>query len=381
MPSRNAALSVVLGVLLVSLVAIYMVTLQRPFETGLSVVLLAVCLIIAIDGDREELMAVGIITGIVSVAAAWLVGNARFSAVGGWAIALGWLLLLTLVFRWFQRDAIFVGDKKAILVTRYPNNTFPAPQPFARPLFPFWERRTAEIPLYELDRNIRVTAINTRSGQNIDAVAVQVRFKVIDAMRTYNGITNQTVALSDIAKSIGKNSDEAKTDIQFWERLLGWQIDEDVDDVVRKGVYNYNYEEIRNNERVLKQGATAVDAYIARDELADQICALLEERTQRYGVDILQLELEHFEVDKTRFGKPNADAEREAARIRTVREAETVAETERIRRLVHTLQEANVPLTPQLIEDIVVSAVNPTADIEADTQKAKASPIHGPTQA
>jgi hypothetical protein len=51
------------------------------------------------------------------------------------------------------------------------------------------------------------------------------------------------------------------------------------------------------------------------------------------------------------------EAEREAERIKLVRQAEAEAEAERVRQLVKTLQDAGVNLSETLIEDIVISAV------------------------
>ncbi|HEU4323446.1 MAG TPA: SPFH domain-containing protein [Roseiflexaceae bacterium] len=393
MPSKNIAEPLVLGVLFVSLIAIFQATSQSPVVAGISVILLAIALVIAIDGSQREMVGLAVISALVSVVAAGLVGNAGFGVNAGVLLAIVWGLVLLGLVNWYQRNA-YVPDDRAILISsNFSGRPTVLRSANARPVMPLMERVVAEIPLYDLDENVSVTNVNTRAGHNINAIKVQVRYRVVDPTKVLRGVPNQGQALNEIARSLGKTADSAATEVVFWEKLVNRQITQDIDDIVRKVVYNYPYVEDAGTR------ATAADAYLRRNELTEEVYRQMSELSATWGVQIVNLELEHFDVDSSRFKAVEAPASapapaaapapaptpapapRAPAETPMVAPSATVAATvaappaaataapgtldpdvERIRTLVRVLKESGVPLTEQIIEDIVIGVLHTPKD-------------------
>ncbi len=389
MPSKNIAEPLVLGVLFVSLIAIFQATSQSAVVAGISVILLAIALVIAIDGSQREMVGLAVISALVSVVAAGLVGNAGFGFNAGVLLAIVWALVLLGLVNWYQRNA-YVPDDRAILISsNFSGRPTVLRSANARPVMPLMERVVAEIPLYDLDENVSVTNVNTRAGHNINAIKVQVRYRVVDPTKVLRGVPNQGQALNEIARSLGKTADSAATEVVFWEKLVNRQITQDIDDIVRKVVYNYPYVE--------DSGArpTAADAYLRRNELTEEVDRQMSELSATWGVQIVNLDLEHFDVDSSRFKAievpaaapapapvavpaPRAPAETPMAApgasaaaavatapVATAAPAATTApdpDVERIRTLVRVLKESGVPLTEQIIEDIVIGVLHTPKD-------------------
>src|SRR3712207_198669 len=90
----NPFAQIALGVIFISLIAIYLVTNQDPLVTGISVILLAISLFVAVTSGSQGVRALGLIAIIVSVVAASLLGRQRFGTTGGIIVAAIWSLVL-----------------------------------------------------------------------------------------------------------------------------------------------------------------------------------------------------------------------------------------------------------------------------------------------
>jgi hypothetical protein len=367
MQVKDVASTLVLGLLFFSLVAIYLVTSQNILVTGLSILIIALCLIIVRIGDWREIGIVGTLAAIVSVVAANVVGQARFGDVGGVLLAVVWAFVLLGIFAWISGNIQRIPSDRAIISVRtYTGQLVNPSAPLATPMLPFLERKIATIPLYELSSDVTVKNVNTAKQHNISAVNVHVGYKVANrekAPLALAGIPNRGLVQTDIAKELGKDIDDARTDIIFWEKLLDKQMQLEVDDVVRAVVF-----------QTVEDPAKG---YREREQLglAERIRERLDELVRRWGVEITRLEIDSMDVDRDRFktseGETNmekAKAEREANRIRLVRQAEAAAEADRVRQLVIALKEAKVDVSPALLEDIVISAIQASTDWGLDVR-------------
>src|SRR5690349_12289994 len=101
---KNVVASIVLGLLFISLVVIYQVTPPSILVTGLSVVIMAISLIIALTGEWRDIGVMAIFAALVSLVAAHFVGLARFGAPGGVVIPILWLAILMVLFSWISNN-------------------------------------------------------------------------------------------------------------------------------------------------------------------------------------------------------------------------------------------------------------------------------------
>ena len=364
MSVKDIAASVVLALLFVSLVAIYLVTSQNSLVTGLSILILAISLVVTIDGGWREVGVIGSVAAIVSAIAVALVGRVLFNTPGVVIFTLLWLGLLFLLFQWVSRNIIRVPQDHEILVVQtYSGARSSVKGPIAPPLFPFLQRKLATIPLYELGAKIGVEKVNTPAGHNIDLINVHVNYRIVDSNKAMKGILNPGVVQRDVAKSMGLSLDEARNQVEFWEQIFANQIKVDVENVVRDVVFNTFYK--------------AAEAYREREkpEFQKRIYDRLEQQIDNWGAKLIGVDVDHFEVDSVRFRDPEREkrmrereAENEANRIKMVRQAEAEAEAERVKRLVQTLKEANVNLSETIIEDIVISAVQSSSEWGLDNE-------------
>jgi|GEM_PF-914089 len=400
MTIRNIAASLVLGLLFVSLVVIYLVTQQNNtgLVTFLSVIIMAVGLMIALNGGWREIGVMGIFAALVSVVAARFVGQARFGSLGGVVIPILWLGVLVLVFRWISRNKLVVhGDRATILQNVYTGSLHVVPPPLAPPPLPQMQRIAAVIPKYELSQDVRVDKINTQSGQNIDLIVVHVYYRVIEPLtalsfREGSGIPNRGRAQEKIAKDMNQDLAVARRDVAFWERMLNQQIETAVDDIVRNVIWSWDIVQVSkiadvpaahgaDTERPANGAAPAqppadkpppgaVDAYKEREQLSSEIRQQLIAQVASWGVKIRDLQLERVEVDPKRFEalarkkiqeRETEDAElkakREATHIKLVREAEAKAEAQRVEELVKSLHDAGIDLPPEKLKEIVIDAI------------------------
>lgn len=358
MSVKDIAASVVLALLFVALVAIYLVTSQNSLVTGLSVLILAISLVVTIDGGWREVGVTGVIAAIVSAVAIALIGRDLFNTPGVVIFTLVWLGVLFLLFRWVSRNIIRVQRDRAILVVRtYTGYIYSPEGPIAPPIFPIVERKLATIPLYELGTPIKVEKVNTKAGHNIDMLRIHVNYKIVNPTKAMRGILNPGLIQREIAQQMGRDLDEARNMTEFWELIFNRQITVDVENVVRDVVFNTFFK--------------AIEAYRGREdpEFQERIKDRLSKQIENWGAELTGVDIDHFEVEGFRFKDPEREtrlkkmeAEREATRVRLVRDAEAESEAHRVTELVKALKESGVTLSESLIEDIVISAIQSSSE-------------------
>jgi len=365
MTIKNAATSAVLALLFLSLLAIYIISPPNGLITFLSVLIMLVGLIMSQSRSWRDIGILAIIAALVSLVAAALVGNARFGTLGTVVTTLVWEFILMALFSWGQRNILTVPRDRAILiVNRYNGLLHVAEGPIAPPLVPFVETKLAVIPLYELNTLVHLEKINTRARHNIDAIDVHVHYRVTAPRRALGGIPNRSQAQSKIAEEMRKELNEARRDVIFWERLLNHQMELEVDDIVRAVIYN----------NVVAQNA--LEIYTNREALAEMVRERLSKLVERWGVSLINLEIERIDVNPEIFRGINKafvredettlkriEAEREATRILVTGEAEAKTEAMRVMELVRAVQSAGVDLSPEDLREIVIDAIRASSDI------------------
>jgi regulator of protease activity HflC (stomatin/prohibitin superfamily)/uncharacterized membrane protein YhaH (DUF805 family) len=367
MAVRTAAASAVLGLLFVSLVAIYLLIPQNGLVTFLCVLILIVSLIVAQSRRWRDIGIMAVFAALVSVVAASLLGRARFGDFGAVALPLIWLGILFALFRWTQHNLLTVPKDRAILVTnRYSGGMHVAEGPIAPPLIPAIEVKLAEIPLYELAEDAIVEKVNTKR-QNVDRIEVQVHYRVAEARRALSGIPNRSLAQSEIAKDMGKDLRAARLDVTFWEKLLSRQMKAEVDDIVREVVYDNPFAQ------------NPIEVYQRREDLAEIVRTHLSAAVSRWGVELTGLVFEHVEVsrevaqsfNKVRMREEQAidkeeQAKSEATRIKLLGDAQADAQSRRVMRLVQALKASGVQLSDEALRNIVIDAIYASADVNME---------------
>lgn len=368
MQVKDVAASVVLGLLFVSLLAIYLVTDQNPLVTGLSIIIIAICLIIVRVGDWREIGIIGSIAAVVSLVAAHLVGQERFGNLGGILLPTAWGLVILGVFTWISTNIQRVpGDRAILSVRTYTGEVVNLPAPLATPRLPFLEQRLATIPLYPLSTDVVVEDINTSGKGNVQRVNVHVDYRISnreDAPRAMGGIPNRGLIQTEIAKGMNKSVQEARTDVLFWERLLDYQMKAEVDDAVR--------DVFRNQiSRPVEIGGAEKER-----EIEQEILAKLNESVSRWGVMVSNLAIDKVVLPDTAWKDPKREAELERirrendyARVRNLHNAQLDAEAERVRKLIAAVREAGIDtIPPALLEDIIISATSDPGDRALDIE-------------
>lgn len=367
MAIKNLAATSILGLLFVSLAVIYLVLPTNALVTFLCVLIMAVSLAIAVIGGWWELGVMALFSAFVSVVAAYFVGEARFGGIGSVVVPVVWLVMLWGVFRWISRNRLIVQEDRAILLANTYTGTIQiVPPPLAPPPLPQIQRIAAVIPKYELVQDVHIKQINTESGHNIDAIHVHVVYKVSDPLKTLSisergGLPNRGQVQIKLAKDMGMDLHVARAEITFWEKLLDLQMQQVLEDIVRDVIYHH--------------APNPVEAYRHREPLAHDTHQQLSEQVQHWGMTIAVLEFDHIDVDRERFKAANMEstieretrmkeieAKREATRITLMREAAATAEAQRVTKLIQAIKESGVELSPDDLEDIVLSAIRASSD-------------------
>lgn len=368
MAIRKVAASAVLGLLFVSLVAIYLLIPQNNLVTFLCILILLMGLLVAQSQRWRDIAIMTAFAAIVSLVAASLFGRARFGDFGAVIVTLVWAVILFALFTWAQRNVMPVPKDRAILiVNRYSGALHIAEGPIAPPLIPIVESKLAVIPLYELSEDAPIDKVNTKR-QNVDRIDVHIHYRVVDARRALGGIPNRSQAQNEIAKEMGKSLPEARLDTTFWEKLLSRQMKLEVDDIVREVVY----------DNVFAQNP--IEVYMKREDLAEIVRERLSKPVHRWGVAIMNLEFERIDVsvdvikainkanirlDQTE--EKRLEAEREAMRIKLLGEAQAESEAIRVTQIVRALKASNVELSADELRDIVIDAIHAAAEINMET--------------
>jgi SPFH domain / Band 7 family len=360
MAIKNAAASAILALMFASLLVIYVVVPQNDLVTFLSVVIMGIGLVIAFVGEREEIMMMAGLAGIISLAAAFFAGQSVFGNIGGIVATVAWAAALIALARRASAETVVIPEDHAFMVAPFlSSQAYANPSSIPLTSLPFLDRHVATIPIYELTEEIKVTNVDVRSGDEIDDIEVHTRYQVIDPPTLLRGIPNRGKIQSDIAKEMGVTLSKARLDVAFWEKLLARQMRAEVDDIVRKEIF--------------KKGAaqSMVIAYEEREELSVIVQAALQELVRRWGVQIHEIALDSYKLDRMAMKRIKAgpDAfEKEILVDRKRREGVAASEAtriqltgqasnERIRQLVELLKDRYPNMNSEQIAVIVSSAL------------------------
>ncbi len=338
--ARYAAASLALGLMFVSLVVIYLTAPQNDAVTLLCVVIMAVSLLIALNGNWNEIGVMAAFAALTSLMASYFLGRDVLGDTGGVVFPLLWLGVLFYAFRWISSQTVVVPEDHAIMVARfYSGSLYRLQPPLAPPLIPLLERRVATIPLYELSHDVTVAKINTSGPHSIDEVEVHLRYRVQNPEFALANIPNRGQIQNDVAREMGRDLEQARLDVAFWEKLLARQLKHEVDDIVR--------------EVIFAETKSATEAYEKRQYISQQVFHRLNELTRRWGVAVTRVDIDYFSVPEDRFRK-EGPLDKEIKRILETSKAEAQAEVERIRTIVRVLREENIEISPEIIGALLI---------------------------
>lgn len=254
-----------------------------------------------------------------------------------------WIGVLLYIFRWISRHTVVVPEDHAIMVARfYSGSLYRLQPPLAPPLIPLLERRVATIPLYELSHDVKVAKINTGGSHSIDEVEVHLRYRVKNPEFALANIPNRGQIQNEVAREMGRDLEQARLDVAFWEKLLARQLTHEVDDIVR--------------EVIFAETKSATDAYQKRLHISREVFRRLNELTKRWGVVVSRVDIDYFSVPEDRFRSPDPDGpvKQEVKRILETSKAEAQAEAERIRHIVRVLREEGIEIAPEIIGALLI---------------------------
>jgi hypothetical protein len=376
MAIKNVAASLVLGLLFVSLVAIYLVIPRNNLVTFLSVLIMLISLIVALTGREREIAVMGAFAGLVTVVAASFVGRALFGGLGAVLLPVLLAIVVLMIFNWFTSSVLRVQKDRAILIARpYTGTLYQAPSPIGPPIMPYFERKIAEIPLYDLSEDVHVEKVNTKRF-NVDLIDVHIHYRVVDPKRALGGLRNRGQVQSTIAKEIGFDINKARLDVTFWEKLLGYQMKLEVEDIVRDVVYNNPFAQ------------NPLEVYANREDLAGEVQDRLSKLASQWGVEIKELGFDRVDVDFAviqRINKAGArmdetelkeiEAKREATRIKLTGEAQAQAEAQRVTEMVRALKESGIELSAEDLREIVMDAVRASTEWGMESELMRYAPV------
>jgi hypothetical protein len=378
MSIKNTAVSAVLGLMFLSLLAIYIISAPSPLITFLSVLIMLVGLIMAQSQSWRDIGILASVSVIVSLVAVALVASERFGRIGTFVALLAWGIVLYALFSSAWRGLVTVPSDKAILIRNIlTGHTYRADGPITAPNMPLMERIVAIIPLYELHEDLTISGLNATRPHNVDEIKMWIRYSVVSPTDAFKGIPRYTLTQEELASDMKSNVREARQNPAFWERLLGKQMchegEEIARDVFHTNVYTQN----------------ALDLYNNRRDVAEDIMMRLNEHVQRWGVKVQRLDIDFVKVDRdilrainkktaqdTETEDKRIEAMRDATRIDLVLEAEVNAEAKRVSAILAALKDAGVELTPEL----VVGAINAASDwqMEGDFSLLTQNPLPTP---
>lgn len=354
---KERANTFALGLLLASLLAIYLATGGSFNVTMLAVILLALGLYITVDGGWNELFVLTLFAGLVSIIAAYIVARARFGTFGAVVIPLLWTVVVFLLARRLMRGIRPVPldpESPAILISRGTDRRpYVAPPPL---VIPFLQPIVAVIPRKLLIEEFTIHDINAEPGHNIERIVVHVRYRIIDPTEAF--IHASAGTLSEAAKQVGKSLADARLDVTFWENLFeNHLLVVDVSKAVR--------------EIAFQQGVGAHILYKNRVNLADLVLERLNALVIEWGAEAELVELDFFKVDEQRFRNADPDRRRtieaaeaahlaamEANRLKLVLGSEVEAEAQRVKAIIDALRQSEVDITP----DVVIRAIRAASD-------------------
>ena len=378
MSIKNAAVSVILALMFLSLLTIYMITPPSPLITFLSVLIMLVGLIMAQSNSWRDILILAAVSVIVSMVAIALAVSARLGAVGTLIALLMWGLLLFALFSSARRTIIPLPRDRAILIRNiFTGLVHLADGPIAAPNVPFMEQLIAVIPLYELHEDLTASNLNASAPHNVEEIKLRINYHVVDALRVVQGLPKRSQAQEDLAEKLKLSIDEARRNTAFWEKLLGEQIKHEAEEITREVFHSNTFAQ------------NAIELYRNRQDVAQEIVERLNTYVKRWGVKVSLLEIDSVKFDREIARGINKvavrqdetelreiEAKRDATRIRNVLGAEAEVEGDRIKALIAALKEAGVEITPEL----VIKAITATSDrqMEGDFSLLTQNPIQQP---
>jgi regulator of protease activity HflC (stomatin/prohibitin superfamily) len=368
MAIRSVVSSAVLGLLFISLLVIYLLLPSNGLVMFLAVLIMLVSLIVAQSQRWRDIGVMAAFAAMVSIVASALFGRAFFGGFGSLLVPVLWAFALLGLFSWTQRNMLPVPRDRAILIlNRYTGSVRKAEPPIEPPLTPSVERMIAEIPLYELSKEVHIEKINTKRF-NVDFMDVHINFRVTDPKLAMTGMPNRGRSQFELAKSMSLDISKARRDLTFWEKLFGEQMEDEVEHIVRGVLF----------DNAVAQ--TPLDAYSQRGNLDDLLQTELGKQVSRWGVEIVRLEIERIEIDpavRQRLNKAfirdeltlekQVEAQREATRIELTGKAQAEAEAARVREMVRALQESGVDISPEALREIVVEAIHAATEASLES--------------
>lgn len=339
---RRLLPNVLLLLMLVFLLPVYLVE-QRQELLGLGVLLLAAAFFVVYTNQPRALAIVAGMTLVLSFVgmAYWgrlLVGaNGAYCFVGLWLLALSGLGVL------LYRRAVFVRRGQIVVINQLPENrAMILGEGLHWMLRPFVERRMAALPSYELDVELMIPNLNTRSLTRIDELKLFVRYRVAEPRDTVFNFPNREQAVALLAAERSP-SDDRDTDAQvaFWSELMRRQMTVEVDQAVRM---------------VIPTVAGPADVASERETLAHEIHKRLQTATARWGVEVLDLQILDVVVDPQLL-RPSNGSPPTAPRAEQQVETRASAAAKMVADMVRSLQQQGKPLGADEIENIVLTAL------------------------
>ncbi|GIV97786.1 MAG: hypothetical protein KatS3mg057_2443 [Herpetosiphonaceae bacterium] len=178
--------TLLLSVMLIGLLFIYLVSPPETQQTVaiVSVLILAFGMFLGYAGDprqREDALRIlAIMTGVITIISAALVGNAIFKNPAA-AFCLPILLILVVAggFYLYLRRAVHVEDGDILVVDRrVGGGNYALPAGIYRPLIPGIEEAAAMLPSYELTTTVEVEQVDTHLLFKPELITLFVRYRI-----------------------------------------------------------------------------------------------------------------------------------------------------------------------------------------------------------
>jgi regulator of protease activity HflC (stomatin/prohibitin superfamily) len=358
---RRVLPNILLLLLLLFLLPVYQAN-PTPQVLGLGVLLLAAAFFLAYTNQPRGLEILTGLTAIISFVGVAFWGrlvagpNGAYCFVGLWILALIGLMAL------FYQRAVFVERGQILVLNQLPENrALVWTEGLHRPLRPFVERRMAALPAYELDQEVEIHNLNTRSLYNVNQVTVLVRYRVAQPRDVVFCFPNREQAYEELARERGKPRDkDTDEQVAFWTELIRRQMLLEIEQNVRT---------------VIAYVGGPTDVSTDRESHAQNIRGRMQSSVARWGMEILDLRLLEVIIDPERIKMLNrdriierekADAQRKAQlraeEVRLLGEAQAEATARMVSEMVKTLQQQGTSLTTEEIERIVITAMQRMSD-------------------
>jgi regulator of protease activity HflC (stomatin/prohibitin superfamily) len=284
------------------------------------------------------------------------------STNGGYCFVGLWILLLIGAGMLLFQRAVFVERGQILVINQLPENrALIWTEGLHRPLKPFVERRMAALPAYELDLEITVQDLNTRSLYNVDAVKVLVRYKVDQPRDVVFCFPNREQACELLVRERGEpRPTDTDAHVAFWSEMMLRQMRLEVEQSVRTEVANVG-------------GPT--DVAQDREMHSRHIHSRLQSSVARWGIKVIDFRLLDVKINPDRVRMKYRDmkiqrevedaqrlAEIRAREIRLVGQAQADTTARLVAEMVRTLQQQGTNLTTDDIERIVITAMQRMSD-------------------